>query len=125
MVTRPNALSIVLAGGEGKRLMPLTADRAKPRVAVFFLADPKPVENWPWPGWNPEPRAKELADALARGCPDVEFEFFASHRNNVPAGVKAKDRFDGVLYDGCYFQPLTLEFDLAPADATYVEQVVH
>src|SRR5660397_224635 len=32
MVTRPNALSIVLAGGEGKRLMPLTADRAKPSV---------------------------------------------------------------------------------------------
>ncbi len=25
-------LSIVLAGGEGKRLMPLTADRAKPAV---------------------------------------------------------------------------------------------
>jgi len=29
---RPNVLSIVLAGGEGKRLMPLTADRAKPSV---------------------------------------------------------------------------------------------
>jgi glucose-1-phosphate adenylyltransferase len=32
MVTRPNALAIVLAGGEGKRLMPLTMDRAKPAV---------------------------------------------------------------------------------------------
>ncbi len=30
--TRPSVLSIVLAGGEGKRLMPLTADRAKPAV---------------------------------------------------------------------------------------------
>ncbi len=30
--TRPQVLSIVLAGGEGKRLMPLTADRAKPAV---------------------------------------------------------------------------------------------
>src|SRR5215210_7403154 len=30
--TRPKILSIVLAGGEGKRLMPLTADRAKPAV---------------------------------------------------------------------------------------------
>jgi glucose-1-phosphate adenylyltransferase len=29
---RPRILSIVLAGGEGKRLMPLTADRAKPAV---------------------------------------------------------------------------------------------
>ncbi|MDR1432274.1 MAG: glucose-1-phosphate adenylyltransferase [Propionibacteriaceae bacterium] len=29
---RPHVLSIVLAGGEGKRLMPLTADRAKPAV---------------------------------------------------------------------------------------------
>ena len=29
---RPQVLSIVLAGGEGKRLMPLTADRAKPAV---------------------------------------------------------------------------------------------
>jgi glucose-1-phosphate adenylyltransferase len=32
MVARPNILAIVLAGGEGKRLMPLTADRAKPAV---------------------------------------------------------------------------------------------
>ena len=32
MVGRPKVLSIVLAGGEGKRLMPLTADRAKPAV---------------------------------------------------------------------------------------------
>ncbi|MCH9686048.1 MAG: glucose-1-phosphate adenylyltransferase [Deltaproteobacteria bacterium] len=30
--TRPHTLSVVLAGGEGKRLMPLTADRAKPAV---------------------------------------------------------------------------------------------
>ncbi len=28
----PHVLAIVLAGGEGKRLMPLTADRAKPAV---------------------------------------------------------------------------------------------
>ncbi len=32
MSSRPNVLSIVLAGGEGKRLLPLTADRAKPAV---------------------------------------------------------------------------------------------
>lgn len=32
MSARPRTLSIVLAGGEGKRLMPLTADRAKPAV---------------------------------------------------------------------------------------------
>lgn len=32
MTVRPKVLSIVLAGGEGKRLMPLTADRAKPAV---------------------------------------------------------------------------------------------
>jgi glucose-1-phosphate adenylyltransferase len=31
-MTRPKVLSIVLAGGEGKRLMPLTMDRAKPAV---------------------------------------------------------------------------------------------
>src|SRR4051794_17926075 len=30
--SRPKVLSIVLAGGEGKRLMPLTMDRAKPAV---------------------------------------------------------------------------------------------
>ena len=28
----PKVLGIVLAGGEGKRLMPLTLDRAKPAV---------------------------------------------------------------------------------------------
>lgn len=32
MRNRPHVLGIVLAGGEGKRLMPLTADRAKPAV---------------------------------------------------------------------------------------------
>ncbi len=32
MGSRPSVLSVVLAGGEGKRLMPLTADRAKPAV---------------------------------------------------------------------------------------------
>ena len=28
----PRVLAIILAGGEGKRLMPLTIDRAKPAV---------------------------------------------------------------------------------------------
>src|SRR5918993_2202868 len=32
MASGPHVLGIVLAGGEGKRLMPLTADRAKPAV---------------------------------------------------------------------------------------------
>ena len=35
-------LAIVLAGGEGKRLMPLTADRAKPAVpfgGIYRLVD--------------------------------------------------------------------------------------
>src|SRR3954470_9522171 len=32
MATGPRVLAIVLAGGEGKRLLPLTADRAKPAV---------------------------------------------------------------------------------------------
>lgn len=31
-LTKPNVLAIVLAGGEGKRLFPLTEDRAKPAV---------------------------------------------------------------------------------------------
>jgi glucose-1-phosphate adenylyltransferase len=38
----PHVLAIVLAGGEGKRLMPLTADRAKPAVpfgGVYRLVD--------------------------------------------------------------------------------------
>ena len=32
MATEPRILVIILAGGEGKRLMPLTQDRAKPAV---------------------------------------------------------------------------------------------
>ena len=32
MKSQPRVLAIVLAGGEGKRLYPLTADRAKPAV---------------------------------------------------------------------------------------------
>src|SRR5262245_36549920 len=31
---RPHILSVVLAGGEGRRLWPLTADRAKPAVPI-------------------------------------------------------------------------------------------
>jgi glucose-1-phosphate adenylyltransferase len=41
-VKRPSVLAIVLAGGEGKRLMPLTADRAKPAVpfaGIYRLID--------------------------------------------------------------------------------------
>ncbi|GAA1478252.1 glucose-1-phosphate adenylyltransferase [Nocardioides aestuarii] len=40
--SRKNVLAIVLAGGEGKRLMPLTADRAKPAVpfaGIYRLID--------------------------------------------------------------------------------------
>lgn len=42
MVARKKVLAIVLAGGEGKRLMPLTADRAKPAVpfaGIYRLID--------------------------------------------------------------------------------------
>ncbi|MCW2813927.1 MAG: glgC, partial [Nocardioides sp.] len=42
MSTRKKVLAIVLAGGEGKRLMPLTADRAKPAVpfaGIYRLID--------------------------------------------------------------------------------------
>ena len=38
----PKVLAIVLAGGEGKRLMPLTRDRAKPAVpfgGIYRLVD--------------------------------------------------------------------------------------
>src|SRR5512138_2099834 len=42
MAKAPKVLGIVLAGGEGKRLMPLTADRAKPAVpfaGIYRLID--------------------------------------------------------------------------------------
>src|SRR5674536_302605 len=41
-MSAPHVLAIVLAGGEGKRLMPLTADRAKPAVpfgGLYRLVD--------------------------------------------------------------------------------------
>ena len=39
MARAPKVLAIVLAGGEGKRLMPLTADRAKPGDTVKILGN--------------------------------------------------------------------------------------
>jgi len=42
MASKPRVLALVLAGGEGKRLMPLTTDRAKPAVpfgGTFRLID--------------------------------------------------------------------------------------
>ena len=42
MGAKPRVLAIVLAGGEGKRLMPLTQDRAKPAVpfcGIYRLID--------------------------------------------------------------------------------------
>src|ERR671916_538208 len=41
-VSRKKVLAVVLAGGEGKRLMPLTVDRAKPAVpfgGIYRLID--------------------------------------------------------------------------------------
>ena len=41
-MAQPRVLAIVLAGGEGKRLMPLTVDRAKPAVpfgGIYRLID--------------------------------------------------------------------------------------
>ncbi len=42
MAAPKKVMAVVLAGGEGKRLMPLTADRAKPAVpygGVYRLVD--------------------------------------------------------------------------------------
>ena len=47
MAAEPHVLVIVLAGGEGKRLLPLTNDRAKPAVPVRRLLPPdrlRPVQ---------------------------------------------------------------------------------
>ena len=55
---RKKVLAVVLAGGEGKRLMPLTADRAKPAVALELMlqVDDQPTEPllgiYPAAMWN-------------------------------------------------------------------------
>ena len=64
---RHDVLSMVLAGGEGKRLMPLTRDRAKPAVPVRW---PLPADRfravqsgqrWPAPHRGPDPVQEPFA----------------------------------------------------------------
>ena len=43
-MAHPQAFAMVLAGGEGKRLAPLTADRAKPAV-LFARAAPEALSG--------------------------------------------------------------------------------
>jgi ADP-glucose pyrophosphorylase len=40
-MAHPHVFAIVLAGGEGKRLAPLTADRAKPAVPAQMRRGPR------------------------------------------------------------------------------------
>ena len=72
---RQDVLAIVLAGGEGKRLMPLTADRAKPAVP-FDAAQDRLRE-----------RRKTLRPALS--APSVNKQSPASAGVFLPAGSPA------------------------------------
>ena len=49
MTKNPKILSIVLAGGEGTRLMPLTRDRAKPAVPFGGVYRPVSYTHLPFP----------------------------------------------------------------------------
>ena len=79
----PNVLGIVMAGGEGKRLYPLTADRAKPavpfggayRLIDFVLSNLDQFEAYCSVAFERAPGAAQLLRWLAangRGRPSGE-----------------------------------------------------
>lgn len=72
MTKNPKILSIVLAGGEGTRLMPLTRDRAKP--AVPFDPTPSSAEV---PSFIP-PAAQRCVHWKARNVLQMSAENTAS-----------------------------------------------
>src|SRR3712207_9586553 len=74
----PRVLGIVLAGGEGKRLAPLTQDRAKP--AVPFGGDPRPIDLLPSEPGNAEIR--QIAGLSWEGAVEGKRVKFGGRRIN-------------------------------------------
>ena len=69
-------------------------------MGVVFASKPVNVgdEVWPYPGYEREPRIREVLDALRKGCPDIEFVSYWSEdpedRRRYEAEIKD---VDGIL----------------------------
>ena len=84
--------AIVLAGGEGKRLMPLTADRAKPAVPFggnYRLID-FALSNLVNAGLLPDRRADAVQEPLARPPRHDDLAAVAAARQLRHAGARRR-----------------------------------
>jgi hypothetical protein len=69
----------------------------KPRVAAVFLSRMDTHEIWPYPQFDTTARQAEIMQALATGCPDVEFIPVTLDSGDASKALQLCDQVDGYL----------------------------
>lgn len=71
---------------------------AKARVRLVFSYPAKPIEGWPYRGYDHQGRANEIAARLRQACPDIDFVTAAVADEAAGKEVLAADRdIDGYI----------------------------
>lgn len=70
----------------------------KARVRLVFSYPPKPIEGWPYLGYDHQGRATEITARLRQACPEIDFVTSAVANEAAGKEVLASDReMDGYL----------------------------